>query len=168
MSMPEWTNISALSLAVIAGSALALGAAPTAQAGFYVTPGSAGGIPIGPPPATPGKDQSPSIWDDADPDPEDLDPRGHIDIPEIDREPPPPPPSMIFLPPPPTGDDGDIFSDTDGGFDIDLGRKDIPLALGSDGGPTFVPGPTGSSIPAPGTIGLIGLGLLTAARRRRS
>lgn len=155
---------------------------PHTSAGIIIvngSPGPAYTLPNLPLPPIP-----PDVFDDAG-NPDDPGPRGHVDIPEIDRE-----------PPKDGGDPGEngpagasgpgIFG---GPFDLyDLGGFDKPIrliepqalpsirsenlgdlialpdAMTPIDAPTTISAP---QVPGPGTALLVGLGALAASRRRR-
>jgi MYXO-CTERM domain-containing protein len=166
-------------LAIVAGLALTCLAASPASAGFTGSGGASGsGTTISDPfdLKNPPPDEI-DIWEEGDPTPGDIVPIGHIDIPELDTEdgkPKPTVPSPLFLPPLPGVDTGDdIFGDLTGDPNIDWYRDFIDQSprigeppLSSSAVVVSTQGP--GSVPAPGGIGVVGLGLLALNRRRRT
>ena len=166
--------------AIVAGLALTCFAASPVSAGFTSGGGASGsGTTISdpydlkaPPP------EEIDIWEEGDPIPDDIVPIGHIDIPELDNEdgkPKPTLPAPLFLPPLPgvdTGGDiigGDLTTDPDIEWYRDL-LDQAPL-LGEvpiPGSAVVITNQGLGSVPAPGGIGVFGLGLLALNRRRRS
>ncbi len=164
-------------LAIIAGLAVGCFGVSPASAGFsYPYPGIDEKPTIDDP--TDLKNPQPDdidIWDEGDPD-GGGNPIGHIDIPEIDKDgkPKAPPPTTLFLPPlPDSDDDSSIFGDLIPDPNIDWMLKSFDAAPLLDGPPlpgssVIVSSSSFNGVPAPGGLGVLGLGLLALNRRRRS